>query len=197
MATAPMLAAPHSSAALLHWLDLLPQEHRLASRSPIPGSGLEYAGERRSTIHAGPVLGKMPAGEFEPVAADQQPATAAAPGAAARPVMNIACIDISQAVGAGDIAGARQARSGSCRLVAHLPVRMERSQMQRHVGTEGISHPAAQRIDLAIGIVLAGDQQCGDLKPDTGVSFEIEQGVKHVLKMAAADPPVEILGERL
>src|SRR6516225_2958552 len=114
MATAPMLAAPHSSAALLHWLDLLPQEHRLASRSPIPGSGLEHAGERRSTIHAAPLLDKIPAGEFEPVAADQQPATAAAPGAAARPVMNIACIDISQAVGAADIAGARQARSGSC-----------------------------------------------------------------------------------
>ena len=28
--------------------------------------------------------------------------------------------------------------------------------MQRHIGAEGIRQPAAQRIDLAIGIVLAG-----------------------------------------
>ena len=100
MATAPMLAATHSSAALLHWLDLLAQQHRLAPRSPIPGPRLEHAGEWRSTIQAAPILGKMPAGEVEPVTADQQRATAAAPGAAARPVMDIAGIDIAHAVSA-------------------------------------------------------------------------------------------------
>src|SRR6516164_7524685 len=141
MATAPMLAATHSSAAVLHWLDLLAQQHRLAPRPPIPGPCLEHAGEWRSTMRAAPILGKMPAGEVEPVTADQQGATAAAPGAAARPVMNIARVDISQAVGAADIAGARQARGRSCRLVAHLPVRMECGQMPWHVGTEGVRHP--------------------------------------------------------
>jgi hypothetical protein len=129
MATAPMLAAPHSSAALLHWLDLLAQQHRLTPRSPIPGPGLEHAGEPRSTIHAAPVLGKMPAGQVEPVTADQQRATAAAPGAAARHVMNIACIDTEDA---GSRAAAMEGDPDRAREV-HLPVVREDHQRWRRI----------------------------------------------------------------
>src|SRR5215469_14853289 len=104
-----------------------------------------------------------------------------APGAAARPVMDIAGIDIAHAVGAGDITGMRQGRGRRRGLVAHLPVGMECGEMQRHIGAKGIRQPAAQRIDLAIRIVLAGDQQCGDLKPDTGISLEVDQRIQHAL----------------
>ena len=114
-----------------------------------------------------------------------------APGAAARPVMDIAGIDIAHAVGAGDSTGARQGRGRGCRLVAHLPVGMERGEMQRHVGAKCIRHPAAQGVDLAIRIVLAGDQQCGDLKPNTGISLEVDQRIQHTLETAVADRSVE------
>src|SRR5262249_25317001 len=84
------------------------QRYRSALASPPAGPGLEHAGKRRSAIQAAPVSGKMPSGEVEPVAPDQQRAAAVAPGAAARPVVDITSIDISHAVGACDVAGARQ-----------------------------------------------------------------------------------------
>ena len=58
--------------------------------------------------------------------------------------------------GPGDITGMRQRRGRDYRPVAHLPIGTECGEMQRHIGAEGIRQPAAQRIDLAIGIVLAG-----------------------------------------
>jgi len=69
--------------------------------------------------------------------------------------------------------------------------------MQRHIGTKGISHPAAQRIDLAVGIVLPRNQQCGDLEPDIGVPFEVDQRIQHAIERATADRAVETLGKRL
>ena len=77
-----------------------------ALASPPAGLGLEHAGKRHSAIQATPLLGKMPLSEVEPVAADQERAAAVAPGAAAGPVVDVAGIDISHAVGACDVAGA-------------------------------------------------------------------------------------------
>ena len=81
--------------------------HRLTLAPPAAGPELKHARERRSVIHATPVLGKKPGGEVKPVTADQERAAAVAPSAATRPIVHIARVDISHAVGAGDIAGMR------------------------------------------------------------------------------------------
>src|SRR5437899_12222289 len=121
----------------------------------------------------------MPSGQIEPVATDQEGAAAVAPSAAAGSVVDVAGIDMLQPTGAGEVAGTRQCRGWRCRLVTHLPVRVEGGEMHRHVGAERCRYPAAQSVDLPLGIVLAGNQQGGDLQPDAGLSLEVDERVEH------------------
>ena len=107
----------------------MPQHDGLTSTPPGAWLGLKYADEASPAIPTTPILVEMPSGKIEPVATDQQRAAAATPGAAARWVVNISRIHMPHAVGAGDIASARQCRGLGRRLFAHFPVGMERGKM--------------------------------------------------------------------
>ncbi len=74
---------------------------------------------------------------------------------------------------------------------------MEGREVERHVRPQLVDHPAGHRVQLAVGIVLARDEQGGDLEPDVRLVLEIAQGVEHGSQLAAADPAVEVLGEPL
>ena len=86
-------------------------QHGLATAPPSAWLRLEHAGKQCSAIAASPVLRQMPLGQIEPVAADQQRSAAMAPSAAARPIVDIAGIDISHTIGAGDITSATTSQS--------------------------------------------------------------------------------------
>jgi hypothetical protein len=105
---------------------LMPQHDGLTPTPPGAWLGLKYAGKASPAIPATPILVEVPSGKVEPVATHQQRAAAVAPGAAARWVVNISRIYMLHAIGAGDIASARQCLGLSRRLVAHFPVGMER-----------------------------------------------------------------------
>ena len=52
-------------------------------------------------------------------------------------------------------------------------------------------------LEIRIGIVLPRDQKRGDLQPGSGLVADVAQGLQHGLQVAAADTPVEALGEGL
>jgi hypothetical protein len=59
------------------------------------------------------------------------------------------------------------------RLVPHLPVGVESGEVKRYVGAKLGCDPAAQRIDLSVAVVLAGDKEGGDFEPDVGLALQI------------------------
>ena len=87
--------------------------------------------------------------------------------------------------------------AGVCCEVRHLVVGMERGEVDRHVGAELLHDPRAHRLELGGGIVLSRDQQRGDLEPDVGLAFEIDERVEHGLQPRAAELHVELVGETL
>ena len=108
---------------------LMPQHDGLTPTPPGAWLGLKYAGKASPAIPATSILVEVPSGKIEPVATDQQRAAAVAPGAAARWVVDISRIHMLHAIGARDIASARQCLGPGRRLVAHFPVGMERGKM--------------------------------------------------------------------
>ena len=56
-------------------------------------------------------------------------------------------------------------------------------------GPELLHDPLRHRLQLGVGIILAGDQQGGELEPDLRFVLEILQRLQHRLQVAAADLP--------
>ena len=82
-------------------------------------------------------------------------------------------------------------------FLQHLPVGMEGREVQRNLRAELVNEPAREPFQLARRVVLVGDQQGGDLEPDIGLLLDVDQGVEHIGQVAAAELPVEVLGEGL
>ena len=83
------------------------------------------------------------------------------------------------------------------RDVAHLPVRVERREVHRHVGAKMFDDPLRHTVQLGIGVVLARDQQCCRLEPRVGLVTDVLERFQHRREMAAADLVIETIGERL
>jgi hypothetical protein len=56
---------------------------------------------------------------------------------------------------------------------------------------------AASAFELVVAVVLAGDQQGGDLQPAVGFVVDHGQDVEHRLQLRAAELDVEVVGEGL
>ncbi len=74
---------------------------------------------------------------------------------------------------------------------------MEGREVQGHIGPQPVHHPARQPLDLLGGIVLARDQQRGDLEPDLGLVPQIFQRLQHRLEARPGELEIEVLGEGL
>ena len=74
---------------------------------------------------------------------------------------------------------------------------MKRGEVQRHIGPEFAHDPGAHRRNLLDGIVFARYQERCDLEPDVGFVLEIYERVQHRLQARAAQPEIELVGERL
>ena len=112
-------------------------------------------------------------------------------------IVHVAGVDVMQAVSERDGARAGKSRRRCGRMVHHLPVGMERGEVERHVGPELVEHPARELVELAVAVVLTGNEESRDLEPDVGLVAEVEQGVEHGAELATADLAVEALGECL
>ena len=109
------------------------------------------------------VLVEMIVRDPEPGAADQDLAAVMAQGAAARGVRDVAGVDVPQAVGAGNVTGLKEDRGTGRRQIGHPVVRVKGAEMQGHIHAQMIGDPAGHGLDLLGRIVLARDQQGGDL----------------------------------
>ena len=69
--------------------------------------------------------------------------------------------------------------------------------MHRHVGTKIFHHPGGHLVDLALAVILAGDDEIGDLEPDIGLVLQILQGVEHRGELAFGDVAIEAFGKGL
>ena len=69
--------------------------------------------------------------------------------------------------------------------------------MQRHLGPQPLDHPLGHRLDLGVGIVLAGDQQRRHFEPDVRFVLEIFEGLEHRRQGSRAELFVEGFGEAL
>ena len=63
--------------------------------------------------------------------------------------------------------------------------------------TEVLDDPGGHRVELVVGVVVAGDDQVRDLHPDVGLVDQVLEGVEDVAQVRAAEPHVELFGERL
>ena len=114
-------------------------------------------------------------------------------------VVHVAGVDVAQPVGQRDLARPRQRRRRRRRDVAHLEVGMERGEVQRHVGAEVLGDPARSSASISASrVVVAGDQQRGDLEP---ARRSRAAGTRACRAPAAGAPrryfAVEVVGERL
>jgi len=155
------------------------EPHRLTARTPAAGICFKNTVTARPAFVATPVSGKMPCRDVIPIAANEDRATRMTVGSLARGVVNIAGIDVMEARIRCDPPCFAQ-RLGRCRRsVGQLPVRMKGREVERHVGPESIHHPGALCFNFSRRIVLARDEQSGDLKPNVGLMLEIFEGLKY------------------
>src|SRR5436190_18622462 len=141
------------------------------------GGLVEDARAGRSAARATAIDGDIPPGEVIPITLDQRGAALMTIGALAGGIVDVAGIDVAQAVLAADAPRHAQRGGWGRRLLAHLPVRMKCGEMQGHIWTEMLHDPAAQRLYLRRRIVLAGNEQCRDLEPDVGLMLQIDQSI--------------------
>src|SRR3989442_770648 len=109
--------------------------------TPGPGRAVEDTGTGRSAIAAAAVVHEMPLGHHVPVPSDDLSSTLMAVGAAAGFVVHIAGIGVADPILHCDSPGPRKGFGRSLRLVQHLPVRMERSKVDRHIRPEMLHDP--------------------------------------------------------
>ena len=110
-------------------------------------------------------------------------------------VVDVARVDVAQSVADRDFARTRQRRGRRARLVHHLPVRMERGEVQRHVRSELVGDPARHLLQLGVRIVLVRDQERRDLEPHPRLVPQIFERLEHRAQLGAADLAIEALGE--
>src|SRR5229473_2985890 len=67
--------------------------------------------------------------------------------------------------------------------VAKLEVRMECGEVERHIRTQRLHQPFTELGDFALGIIMARDEQSGDLKPNARLMMEILQRLQHRLQV--------------
>ena len=143
------------------------------------------------------VVGQVVALDVVPVAHDDGILARGAVRRAARFIVHVAGVDVVQPRELSDCPCARERLRRRGGDVAHLPVRVEGSEMQRHIRAEVLADPLALRAQLLIRVVLPRNEERRDLGPDLRLLDEVDQRIEHRLQAAAADLPVEVVGEAL
>src|SRR5262249_52641653 len=121
---------------------------RLTASAPPTGPEFKYAMAVRTTVNAPPVCGQTPCRHVVPIAANQHSAAGITVSSLTCGVVNIPRIDVMNACIHGYLACPLQRLRWCRRNVSHFPVRMEGSEVQRHIGAEMIHYPGALRFDF-------------------------------------------------
>ena len=118
-----------------------------------------------------------------PVPPDQGSATAGAPGGITVGIVDVPDVDVAQAAAHRDAARPRQRGRRSARYVPQVVGRMEGGEVEGYVGAEFGCDPGGESVDLRSGVVVARDQQRGQLQPHRRLVGEVADRVEHRLEM--------------
>src|SRR5512146_191708 len=110
-----------------------------------------------------PFRGQSPVVDVVPVAPDQLRLARVTPGAGAFGIADVARVHVTEAMAQRDLSCPLEGREWRRGYVAHFPVRMERREVQRHLAAEVPDEPVTHRLELGIGVVESGDEQCRNL----------------------------------
>src|SRR5215469_7488725 len=191
---------PHSSGpdGFLAWsVTAGSQPHTEAACAPVTRRTGEHSGDLRAAVLAGAGVSELPASELIPIPFDHTYAALRAPGAAAFTVVHVTGVDEMQSIRERDATCAAERRGWGRRLVEHLPVGMERREVQRHIRPELLRNPLRHLIDLAVRVVLAGYEQCRDLEPHPGFVLQVLECLEDGGELASTHLVIEALGEPL
>src|SRR6516225_8144820 len=72
---------------------------------------------------------------------------------------------------------------------------MKGREMQRHVGAEPIHYPGALRFNFTGRVVLARNEQSGDLEPHVGLTLQVLKRLEDGSELAGAEILVKSVGE--
>jgi len=108
---------------------------------------------------------------------------------------DVAFVDEVKADFAGDFTGTVKRVRRSRRLVAELEIGMEGGEVERNVGAEMREDPLGELASFVGIVVKRGDDEIGQLKPDSGFIFEPGEHVEDGLQMGESDFAVEIFAE--
>ena len=94
----------------------------------------------------------------------------------------------------GDALGGAEGGERRGRRVEETVAGEETGEVEWGVGQLVVDKPTAHRTDHAEIVVDVGDDEVGELDPDTGL-LHGEDGVEHGLQTAAADTTVDVVAE--
>jgi len=158
---------------------------------------VEDAGASGAAALAAAVARKVPGRDLIPAPTDHARPASVAIGALRCLVVNVAGVYVAEAHAAGNVPRRHERRRRGRRPVEHLPVGVEGREMERHVGTEMLEDPGAQRLEVGRRVVLARDQERSDLEPDPSFVLQVGERLEHSTERAGAEFLVEGFREAL
>ena len=108
---------------------------------------------------------------------------------------DVAFVDEVEADFAGDFAGAVERAWRSGRLVTELEIGMEGGEVEGDIGAEIGEDPFGELASFVAVVVERGDDEIGELNPDTGFVFEPSEHVEDGLQMGEGDFAVEVFAK--
>src|SRR5581483_6362032 len=141
------------------------------------------------------VLVEMPRGQHVPVAPDELGVAMVAIGGTAVFIVDIAGIDVAQAVFHRDAPRAHERRGRGRRDVGHFPIRVKRREVPRHFRAQILDRPLRHFLELFLGVVLPGNEESRDLEPYLGLVLQVLERLEHRFEVRPAHLPIKIFGE--
>src|SRR5215471_14112141 len=124
------------------------QLERLAARTPTARGRLKEAMTGSAASDAATVRRQMPPRDVIPITANQQRPAAVTQSRLPIRIVNVAGIDVAKAGTPRDLSRHPQGCRRRWRTIRHLPVRVKRREVQRHVWTKMTDQPIARRFNF-------------------------------------------------
>src|SRR5262249_14821800 len=149
----------------------------------------------RTTVTTPAVRRQIPRRHVVPIASDQHCITNVTVSSLTGGIVNITGIDVVNTSIYGYLACSLQCLRWCRRDVPPFSVRVEGREMPRHILAGVVHYSGTLSLNFNVLIVLTGDKQGGDLKPDFCLVFKVLKRLEHGGQLARTEFLVENLGE--
>ena len=133
--------------------------------------------------------------DLVPVARDDLRRTTRAERGVPIDVVDVARVHVAKAVAHRDLACAGEGGARGGGGVQHLPVGVERAEVQWDVRAAVLEDPGGHAVQFSVGVVVPRHDQRRQLDPRRALLHRPFDALQHVAEMATADLAVVLLGE--